>query len=130
MHKAGYIHDPNNYRVISLINSVCKIFCTTCIFKNRLEMWCDQNDSLSEFQAGFRPNYSTTDQVFSLQAMIQKNLSKKNGRFYCIFIDFAKAFDCVNHEVLFQSLINMGIRGKFSNIIISSYQCILSFLHV
>ncbi len=52
IHKAGSQLDPNNYRGISLINGLCKIF--TCIINNRLQLWCQENSILDESQAGFR----------------------------------------------------------------------------
>ena len=70
---------------------------------------------LDESQAGFRKNYSTMDNIFSLYAIAQKYLSKERGRFYCIFIDFCRAFDSINHEKLWDSLKRKGINseGKF-----------------
>ena len=41
---------------------------------------------------------------------------KKGGRFYCLFVDFSKAFDRVNHVELINSLIRKGVDGKFVNI--------------
>ena len=67
------------------------------ILNARLHKWCEDNGITDDTQAGFRPNYSTGDHTFSLQSMIQKYACKKRGRFYCLFDDFSKAFDNVNH---------------------------------
>ena len=48
-------------------------------------------DIIDESQAGFRSGYSTRDNNFILMSLIQKYLSKQRGRFYCLFIDFAKS---------------------------------------
>ena len=78
LHKKGSRDEPNNYRAISLISSISKIF--TNILNKRLTSWCEENDVIIESQAGFRRNYSTVDNIFNLQAVIQKCLCKKRGR--------------------------------------------------
>jgi len=117
--KAGDKNNTGNYRGISLINSICKVF--TSVINTRLQTWCDINSAIHETQAGFRPGYSTVDQVFILQAMTQKYLSKRNGRFYCLYIDFSKAFDCINHDVLLNHLKTIGLRGNILKILSSMY---------
>ena len=117
--KSGCKNDPNNYRGISLMDSTCKIF--TSILNKRLQNWCESHEILSESQAGFRANYSTVDHIFPLQALVQKYCSKKKGRFYCLFIDFSKAFDTIRHDVLIQALYEIGVSGKFIDVIKSMY---------
>ena len=41
---------------------------------------------------------STIDNIFTLQSLAQKYLSKPGGRFYCLYIDFSKAFDRIRHK--------------------------------
>ena len=94
--KKGSLSYPNNYRGITLIDCICKTFVTILI--NRLSNWFDECNSKDEAQAGFRKKYSAVDNFFILMSFAQKYLSKTNGRFYCIFIDFEKAFDNVKHE--------------------------------
>ena len=48
------------------------------------------------------------------QAVASKYLNKPRGRFYCTFIDFAKAFDSVEHVKLWDALIRKGIGWEFS----------------
>ena len=118
--KKGNVNDPNNYRGISLIDVHNKIF--TGILNDRIYKYSTENDILEEAQAGFRKGYSTTDNIFTLQAMVQKYLSKRGGRFYCLFIDFSKAFDTVDHQKLLSSLSQKGIGGKLFKILLSMYQ--------
>ena len=118
--KKGNVNDPNNYRGISLIDVLNKIF--TGILNDRIYKYCTENDKLEEAQAGFRKGYSTTDNIFTLQSMVQKYLSKSGGRFYCLFIDFSKAFDTVDHQKLLSSLNKKGIGGKLFKILLSMYQ--------
>ena len=89
----------------------------------RLASWADLNDVIDESQAGFRKGYSTIDNIFSLQALVQKYLCRERGRFYCIFVDFKRAFDSIEHVNLWHSLERKGINpnGKFLGIFKSIY---------
>ena len=95
IHKSGSVNNPENYRAISLINCLCKIFMN--ILTIRLTDWAESNNVIDESQAGFRKGYGTIDNIFSLQYLIQKYLCRSRGRFYCIFIDFKRAFDSIQH---------------------------------
>ena len=70
VHKKGNVTDPNNYRGISLIDSLCKVF--VHILSRRLTLWCEEYNIIDESQAGFRSGYSTTDNNFILMSLIQK----------------------------------------------------------
>jgi len=83
--------------------------------------WAEENNKIDESQAGFRKGYSAVDNIFCFQEMVQKYLSKKCGRFYCIYVDFRKEFDKINHNRLFVSLENKGIHGQFMLILKSLY---------
>lgn len=56
---------PNNYRGISLINVISKLF--AAILNNRLIEYVEDRGILGEEQGGFRPNRSTSDQIFILK---------------------------------------------------------------
>ena len=75
--KKGSTADPNNFRGVSLINSMFKIF--TNIQTNRLNEWTKKYNAIHECQASFRSKYSTIDNVFTLQSLVQKHISKKGG---------------------------------------------------
>ena len=85
------------------------------------------NHMIDEAQAGFRKGHSTTDNLFCLQAMAQKYLSRKGGCFYCLYVDFAKAFDTIDHAKLLSCLADRGVGGKLLRILKSMY---LSYIHV
>ena len=61
--KKGKVIDPNNYRGISLIDVLNKIF--TGILNDRIYKYSTENDILEEAQACFRKGYSTTDNIFT-----------------------------------------------------------------
>lgn len=120
IHKSGPKNDPNNYRGISLTTSLYKIF--SIVLNSRLYSWAESNNKIDEAQAGFRRGYSAIDNVFNLQAIVQKYLSRQRGRLYCIYIDFKKAFDKISHVKLFQSLQRSGVNGKFLSVLSSMYK--------
>ena len=98
----------------------------------RLTDWAETNNVLDESQAGFRKGYSTMDNIFCLQALVQKYLCRDRGRFYCIFIDFKRAFDSIKHTNLWNSLERKGVKqdGKFLMIFKSMYSQLKSYVKV
>ena len=74
--------------------------------------WAEENyNKIDQSQAGFRKGYSAVDNIVCLQAMVQKYLSKKVWSFLCIYVDFRKAFDKIDHNRLFVSLEIKVIHG-------------------
>ena len=121
--KGGSPREPSNYRGISLLCSLSKIFTK---INNRLVMWADKNKVRHEEQAGYRKNYRTLDQIFTLQCLVQKYLCKKKGRCYVIFVDFSKALDAIPHLLLWFKLINTGIHGRVLKVLRSMYLALKS----
>ena len=68
-------------------------------------------DILSDEQNGFRSNRSCEDHIFVLSSVIQKRLSDKKDTF-AAFIDFSKAFDSIDRELLLFKMIRYNIDGK------------------
>ena len=64
LHKKGGINDTDNYRGITFLSVLGKLF--TRIINNRLSDWAEKYSVLIEAQAGFRPGMSTTDNIFGL----------------------------------------------------------------
>ena len=62
---------------------------------------------LPDIQAGFRESRGTRDQIANIRWIIEKEESSRN--FYFCFVDYAKAFDCVDHSKLWEILKEMGI---------------------
>ena len=65
----GQKDDPNNYRGISIISCLGKLF--TALINERLTKFADLNEIIGEEQAGFRAGYSTQDHIFTLQSIIE-----------------------------------------------------------
>ena len=108
--------DPANYRPITctLLSCVGKLF--TSILYNRLSTFLEGNSILNETQSGFRKDYSTIDNIFSLYSLTEYFKSKKS-KLYCCFVDFTKAFDSVWRDGLWQKVLKHGIQGKTFDII-------------
>ena len=118
LHKKGNINQPDNYRGITLLSCMGKLF--SSIVTNRLSLWCENNNVISDAQFGFRKGKSTIDAIFILKCMIDKLLNS-NERLYCAFIDLKKAFDSVYRNALWLKLFKLGIKGKLLRVIHSMY---------
>ena len=66
------------------------------------------NRELSDIQAGFRKCRGTTDQIANILWIIKKAREFQKNIYFC-FLDYAKAFDCVDHNQLWKILKVMGI---------------------
>ena len=113
LHKRGSLNDVGNYRGITLLSILGKLF--TRVLNNRLKDWAEHYHVLIEAQAGFRPGMSTTDNVFVLHGAIL-HLINQGKKLNCAFVEFTKAFDYVVCENLWYKMIKYGIRGKVLNI--------------
>ena len=93
-----------NYCTITLILHASKVMLK--ILQARLQQY--MNRELSDVQAGFRKGRGTTDQIANICWIMEKAREfQKNMNFR--FIDYAKAFDCVDHNKLWKILKEMGI---------------------
>ena len=66
------------------------------------------NHELPDVQAGFRKDRGTRDQIGNIRWIIEKAREFQKNIYFC-FIDYAKAFDCVDHDKLWKILKEMGI---------------------
>ena len=89
--------DPNNYRGITITSSVYKLYCQ--ILNHRLAAWSEVNNVLCDEQNGFRPGRCTIDHAGNLTNVLENRLKKKLSTF-AAFIDFSKAYDRINRELL------------------------------
>ena len=119
----GNINDPQNYRPITILSCMGKLF--TSILNLRLGLYLDQFLILKENQSGFRKGYSTIDSIFTLHLLFDlcKLIKKK---LFCAFIDFTKAFDTVWRSGLWSKLLQNSINGKMYKVIVNMYSNIKS----
>ena len=73
IYKKGDKSDPSNYRGITLINIVAKLF--SLVLRNRINTWCENENIYRNEQFGFRNNSSTADCIFILHTIIQNVIS-------------------------------------------------------
>ena len=127
VYKKGDPDSPDNYRGISLLNICGKIY--SYILNKRLMNWVEDNDMINEAQAGFRRNYSTIDHIFTLLALVQKQLLN-HSKLYVAFIDFKKAFDLVDRSRLWEVLQKNNVKGRMYRAIKSMYEVVKARVRV
>ena len=76
------------------------------ILQTRLQQY--MNREIPDVQAGFRKGKGTRDQIANIHWIIKKAREFQENIYFC-FIDYAEAFDCVDHNKLWKILIEMGI---------------------
>ena len=109
IHKNGSKYDVANYRPISLLPAISKIFEKT--MHCRIVNFMEANNSLYEMQYGFRKGRSCEHALLKAQNLILESLNKKEIALL-LLIDFSKAFDMVDHDILLGKLYKYGIRGN------------------
>ena len=119
LYKKGPKTDPGNYRPISVLPVIAKVF--EKLANGRLMNFLESNKILYEHQYGFRKRYSTKLSLINLVDTLIKSMDKGKPTLG-IFIDFKKAFDTIDHEILLGKLKNYGIRG----IVLQWFQSYLS----
>ena len=93
--KKGNAKECSNYHTIALILHASKVMLK--ILQSRLQQYV--NCELPDVQAGFRNGRGTRDQIANIRWIIEKAREFEKNVYFC-FIDYAKAFDCVDHNKL------------------------------
>lgn len=116
--KTGKKTDPGNYRPISVLPVISKIFEKTIY--NRLDQYLLSIDFLYYKQYGFRPKSNTRSACIDLVTNLKCKIDERQ---IClgIFIDLKKAFDTISHKLLLQKLNDIGVKE-------SAYRLIESYL--
>ena len=101
--KKGNAKECSNYHTIALISHASKVMLK--ILQARLQQYV--NRELSDVQAGFRKGRGTRDQIANIHWNMESNRVPEKHLF--LFIGYAKAFDCVDHNKLWKILKEMRI---------------------
>ena len=116
--KKGDKCDPANYRPIAVGEPLCRLY--AAILNRRIVSWAEEAGLRAPCQAGFRPRMSTEHQLFALRHFIDRARFQKQPLF-AAFVDLRKAYDSVQHPLLWASLQRKGVHGKMLAAIQSLY---------
>ena len=78
------------------------------------------NHELPDVQAGFRKGRGTRDQIANIRLIMEKAIEFQKNIYFC-FIDYAKAFDCVDHSKLWKILKEIGIQEHLTCLLRNLY---------
>ena len=115
LHKDGPRLDTGNYRGITLMSCLGKLFLS--VLNNRLIAFALEHKLLSPAQLGFVAGNRCSDAHIVIYNLIRKKCHRENAKIFSCFVDFKKAFDSVPRDLLLTKILNMGISGKLFNII-------------
>lgn len=124
--KGGEQNKLSNYRPISLLPWLSKVF--ERIIHKRMCNFLKKYKLLNESQFGFRKGKSTSDALHNIINSIYNSLNKKES-IISVYLDFAKAFDCVDHDILINKLQVYGFRGTELNWFRSYLSNRMQFVH-
>ena len=119
IYKKGEKSEPSNYRGITLMSCLGKLF--IAVLNNRLLQYAVENNIISKNQLAFLKLNRCSDAHIIFNNIVNKHCHKNNGKLFCSFVDFSKAFDTIPRDLLFMKLQRHGINGRFFNIIKNMY---------
>ena len=114
--KERHVKECSNYSTIALISHASKGMLK--ILQARLQQYV--NHEVSDVQAGLRKDRGTRDQIANIHRIIKKAREFQKNIYFC-FIDYAKAFDCVGHNKLWEILKERGIPDHLTCLIGNLY---------
>ncbi|CAH2100147.1 unnamed protein product [Euphydryas editha] len=125
IYKSGSRYDPGNYRPISVLPVLSKIF--ERVLYTRLEKYLSLQKFLYKKQYGFRSKSNTLSATMDLVTRIKLSIDNKEI-VLGIFIDLKKAFDTVSHDIMLRKLNDIGITGRaleiFKSYLANRYQIV------
>ena len=114
--KTGNAKECSNYLTVALISHACKVMLKILQAKFQWYM----NQELPDVHTGFRKSRGTKDQLTNICLIIEK--AKEFQKNIC-FVDYAKAFDCVDHNTLWNLIKEMGTPDHLICLLRNLYAC-------
>ena len=114
--KKGNAKECSNNHTIALISHASKVMFK--ILQAGLEQY--MNHELPDVQAGFRKGRGTRDQIANIRWITKKEREFQKNIYFC-FIDYTKAFNCVDHNTLWKILKEMGISDHLTCLLRNLY---------
>ena len=108
----GDASNQDDYRGIAVGSALSKLY--SMVLLKRLDTWAERNGIRAKGQAGFRSKRGTADNAFVLNHIIEKYQANKKP-VYAAFIDFRKAYDSIDRNLLLSCLESYGLQGNFLN---------------
>ena len=109
LHKKGDNNDPAQYRPISILTVISKIFERSAV--DQLVTYYNRHNLLNPQQHAYRKFHSTTTSLFELTETIKKHID--NGNFVALAaLDLSKAFDSLAHNLILSKLNEMGLNSR------------------
>ena len=106
IHKGGSRRKPGNYRPVSLTSHIMKVF--EKIIKKNIVEYLEEKERFKKNQFGFRKGRGTQTQLLKHYDDIYEAM-KERRRMDTVYLDFAKSFDKVDHEILMRKVLKNGM---------------------
>ena len=112
IHKGGLRNDPKNYRPISLLSLILKVF--EKVICKKIVIYMEENDLMNSNQHGFRKFRSCLSQLIQHYDYILEQICSGNN-VDVVYLEYSEALDVVDHNILLRKLKRIGISGKIGH---------------
>ena len=125
---SGYVKDPLKYRGLALQSCIYKIF--SVIINSRVSAYLEKSKILVDEQNGFQKGRSCLHHIFTLQTLIRNKTKTRHGSVFASFIDYRRAFDVIDRNLLRYKLRKNGICGAIMELIDQMYRDTVNMIKV
>ncbi|GFR13725.1 retrovirus-related Pol polyprotein from type-1 retrotransposable element R2 [Trichonephila clavata] len=119
IHKKGDTGDIKNWRLISLSDTIYKLF-TKCLTK-KVNDWCEDHEVLSPAQKGFTPHDGVLEHNFLIAQHMEEARRLKKDK-YLAWLDISNAFGSVPRQVIIDALVSVGADQDFITLVFNIYE--------